>query len=95
MRRVVITGMGAVTPYGRGVSALVQGLLEGRSAVRQMPELAEIGGLRTRVAATVEHVDGKEIARKFRRSMSAMSIFATLAAQEALTQAGVSRDRWT
>lgn len=33
-RRVVITGMGAVTPFGHSVEALFRGACEGRSAVR-------------------------------------------------------------
>jgi len=33
MRRVVVTGMGAVTPFGVGIPALWEGLTSGRSAV--------------------------------------------------------------
>ncbi|NLC70746.1 MAG: beta-ketoacyl-[acyl-carrier-protein] synthase family protein, partial [Desulfuromonadaceae bacterium] len=89
-RRVVITGLGSVSPFGRGTGALVSGLLEGRSSVCPAPELDRIGGLRPRVAATVRGIDPKEIPRKFRRSMSPMSIFAVLAAQETVAQAGLS-----
>lgn len=89
LRRVVITGLGAVSPLGRGVPALMEGLYAGRSAVREVAELERIGGLRTRVAALVQDVDPKEIPRKDRRSMSAMSIYATLASYEALAQAGL------
>ncbi|MGB3498970.1 MAG: beta-ketoacyl synthase N-terminal-like domain-containing protein, partial [Rhodanobacter lindaniclasticus] len=32
LRRVVITGMGAISPLGVGAAALWQGLREGRSA---------------------------------------------------------------
>ncbi len=90
LRRVVITGLGAVSPFGRGVDFLMAGLLEGRSGVRQTPELAAVGGLRTRVAGLVTGVDPKEIPRKFRRSMSNMSVYATLACQEAMAQAGLA-----
>ena len=93
LRRVVITGLGAVSPYGRGVAALMDGLWAGRSAVRRAPELERIGGLRTRVAALVQGVDPKEIPRKDRRSMSAMSIYATLASQEALAGAGIGLEQ--
>lgn len=89
LKRVVITGMGVVSPFGRGVDALFQGLLEGRSGVVQLPELSEIGGIRTRVAALVTGVDAKEIPRKHRRSMSNMSVYATLACQDAARMAGV------
>jgi len=71
----------------------MSGLRDHRSAVQIAPELANIGGLRTRVAAKVIGVDPKEIPRKYRRSMSNMSIFATLACQEALEQSGLASDR--
>ncbi len=89
LRRVVITGLGAVSPFGSGVATLMEGLFAGRSAVRRVPELARVGGLRTRVAAPAPGIDPKEIPRKDRRSMSAMSVFATLASREALAQGRV------
>lgn len=92
LRRVVITGMGAVSPFGRGVQLLADALLEGRSSVQVVPELARVGGLRCRVAALVPGIDPKEIPRKYRRSMSNMSIFATLACHDALAQAGLGEE---
>jgi 3-oxoacyl-[acyl-carrier-protein] synthase II len=89
LRRVVITGMGAVSPFGRGVDSLMDGLIEGRSGVVQVPELEGIIGMRTRVAALAHGADPMSIPRKFRRSMSAMSVFATLACQDAVAMAGL------
>ena len=89
LKRVVITGIGVVSPFGRGIETLMEGLLEGRSGVVNVPELAAIKGMRTGVAALVPGIDPKEIPRKFRRSMSSMSVFATLACHDALTQAGL------
>ncbi len=90
MKRVVITGMGAVSPFGRGIDTLMEALLEGKSGVTKVPALAEIVGMRTRVAALVPGIEPKEIPRKFRRSMSAMSVFATLAAHDAAAQGGLT-----
>ena len=95
LRRVVLTGCGSVSPYGQGVELLMDRLFAGRSAVRKVPDLADIGGLRTRLAAKVIGVDPKVIPRKHRRSMSAMSIFATLACQDALAQSGVTTEQVT
>jgi 3-oxoacyl-[acyl-carrier-protein] synthase II len=81
--------MGVISPFGRGIETLMGGLLEGRSGVVQVPELSEITGMRTRVAALATGVDPKEIPRKFRRSMSSMSVFATLACQDAARMAGI------
>ena len=89
LRRVVITGVGVVSPFGRGVESLMDGLLTSRSGVVRVPALAEITGMRTRVAALATGVDPKEIPRKFRRSMSSMSVFATLACQDAAAAAGL------
>ena len=86
-RRVVITGVGALSPYGHGVDVLVEGLWANRSAVSHQPGLGEIPGLRCHVAARVPAVDIMGIPRKARRYMSVMSGFATLAAQEAVAGA--------
>jgi 3-oxoacyl-[acyl-carrier-protein] synthase II len=90
MRRVVVTGMGAVSPFGVGVERLMGGLMASKSAVVAVPELSRIGGMRTRVAAMVTDIDPKEIPRKFRRSMSNMSVFATLASREACAVGGIT-----
>lgn len=93
LKRVVITGMGAVSPFGRNMEALVAGLIEGRSAVGNVPEMVRVGGMRTRVAALVSGIDPKEIPRKHRRSMSPMSVFATLACGEVLAQSGIAPEQ--
>jgi 3-oxoacyl-[acyl-carrier-protein] synthase II len=89
-RRVVITGMGSISPFGRGVNILVESLFAMKSGVTKIPGLADFGGLRTHVAAVVPDIDFKEIPRKYRRSMSKMSIYATLACQEAVSQGNVT-----
>jgi len=93
LNRVVITGMGAISPYGSGVAELLSGLYQNRSAVRYCPEMLAIKGLRSLVAASVPdsvlEMAVQQIARKHRRSMSSMSIYAVLAAAEAMHQAGV------
>lgn len=90
LKRVVITGMGIVSPFGRGIENMMDAFLAGKSGVVQVPELAEIKGMRTRVAALATGVDPMEIPRKFRRSMSSMSVFATLASQDAAAMAGLT-----
>jgi 3-oxoacyl-[acyl-carrier-protein] synthase II len=89
LRRVVITGMGAISPFGVGAGALMESLIKGESGVVDVPELRSIGGVRSHVAALVRDVDPALIPRKHRRTMSRMSIYAVLACQEALGQAGL------
>jgi 3-oxoacyl-[acyl-carrier-protein] synthase II len=90
LKRVVITGIGTISPFGRGIENLVSALLAGKSGVVQVPELADITGMRTRVAALATGVNPMEIHRKFRRSMSSMSVFATLASLDAAAMAGIT-----
>ena len=97
LKRVVITGIGVVSPFGNGVGPLMSGLAEGRSAVRRMEGWEEYIGLQSLVGATVEMQDEKRIPRQKRRSMGRMSIFAAQAADEALADAGINlaeEDLW-
>ena len=85
---VVITGMGAVSPYGAGVPALWGGLVAAQNCMHTVPELEALPMVNTKVAATVPAADYSFIPRKYRRSMSRMGLYAYCAAQEALQQAG-------
>lgn len=89
LKRVVITGMGCVSPLGRGVPALVEGLEGRRSAVQAMPDWKQYVGLRSLVGAPAELKDEKKIPRQSRRSMGRMSLFAVQAAEDALADAGL------
>ena len=92
LNRVVITGMGCVTPLGRGVPAVLAGFEAGHSAVRKMDGWEQYKGLRSLVGATAELKDEKLIPRQQRRSMGRMSLFAAQAAQDALADTGLERD---
>ncbi len=87
-QRVVITGMGAVSPYGEGVSALTEGLFRNVCALRTLPEEQRVRDVACAVAGLVPPVEARRIPRDIRRAMSPMSVFACLAAWEALEQAG-------
>ncbi len=92
MNSVVVTGVGVISPLANDFSALMAGLYANESGVRSFPELGEIGGLRSLVAAKVADIDPKIVPRKFRRSMSQMSIYAYLAAQQALEMSGYPQE---
>lgn len=97
LKRVVITGIGVVSPFGNGVPALMKGIEEGQSAVRFMEGWDQYTGLQSLVAAPVEMQGEKNIPRQKRRSMGRMSIFAAQAADEALADAGITlaeEDLW-
>ncbi|MBE0500942.1 MAG: beta-ketoacyl-[acyl-carrier-protein] synthase family protein [Desulfuromonadales bacterium] len=87
LESVVVTGIGIVSPLGHSFEQLTLALSAGQSGVKYLPELEKIGGLRSRLAATVEGIDPQQVPRKIRRSMSNMSIYAYLASQQALAMA--------
>src|SRR4051812_28135139 len=84
MRRVVITGMGALTPIGNDAEAIVTSLRTGRSGIRAMPEWAAWADLHTGVGGVVEGFDEKIIPREFRRSMARVAQLAAEASKRAL-----------
>lgn len=60
--RVVITGMGVVSPLGRSVNALWENLLAGASAVREWPDLAA-GGYRCARACRIDSFTSEPLRR--------------------------------
>ncbi|MGH7393398.1 MAG: beta-ketoacyl synthase N-terminal-like domain-containing protein, partial [Candidatus Rokuibacteriota bacterium] len=87
MRRVVVTGLGVVSPFGVGVKAYWDGIRSGSCAIRPVT-LIETDGFRCRLAAEVPGaVPGS--ARRSRADRLALA-----AAREALEDAGLdARDR--
>jgi 3-oxoacyl-[acyl-carrier-protein] synthase II len=76
-RRVVITGIGAITPIGHGREGLWQGVLRGQSAVRRVSTF-DVSAYRCQVAAEVRdfdptpHLDKKQLRRLDRYSQFAV-----------------------
>ena len=89
LKRVVITGVGAVSPLGNDVPSLINGIEQRKSAVRYMEDWNQYIGLRSLVAAPAEVKNEKLIPRQSRRSMGRMSIFAAQATQQALSDADI------
>ncbi|MBU0828665.1 MAG: beta-ketoacyl-[acyl-carrier-protein] synthase II, partial [Gammaproteobacteria bacterium] len=96
MRRVVVTGMGLVSPLGCSVELAWQRLLAGRSGLSRLPDAvtegiaAKVGG---RVRDVLEDPEGgwdvdAVVSGKDQRKMDRFIPFALGAAQQALTQAG-------
>ncbi len=92
-QRVVITGRGAVSPYGVGLKNLIDNIWAGQSAVVTIEEWREIKGLTSYLAAPVPKYDIKKaLPRPLRRTMGTMAINATLASMEATSDAGITKD---
>jgi 3-oxoacyl-[acyl-carrier-protein] synthase II len=92
MRRVVVTGLGAVTPLGIGVEPTWEAILAGRSGVSLITKF-DAAEFPTRIAAEVkgfipeDFVDRKEIKR-----MDPFIQIAMAAAQLAVTDSGLTID---
>jgi 3-oxoacyl-[acyl-carrier-protein] synthase II len=95
LKRVVITGLGAVSPLGADVEAMIQGIELGKSAVRHMDGWDQYTGLKCLVGAPAQLVNEKAIPRTSRRSMGRMSIFSVQAANQAIADAGIKGEMLT
>lgn len=85
--RVVVTGVGAVSPLGIGRDALWSGLTEGRSGIRTIQQF-DPTGLGATIAGEVPDFVAKEFMDfKAARRMDRFSQFAVAAAREALEHA--------
>lgn len=89
--RVVITGMGAVTPLGSNVRDTWRGLCEGLSGVGPIT-LFNAESFPTRIAGEVKKTDFSRW-KKAETKLGRNSLFALEAAQEALTEAGLKDHR--
>ncbi|MDQ3828174.1 MAG: beta-ketoacyl-ACP synthase II [Candidatus Tectomicrobia bacterium] len=86
-RRVVITGIGAVTPIGHTREGLWQGVLRGKSGVRRVRAF-DISGYRSQVAAEVLDFDAAPyLDRKQLKRLDRYSQFALCAAKMAVADA--------
>lgn len=89
-RRVVVTGMGGLSPIGNDWPSVRGNLLSGQNGVEVMHEWAQYEGLRTRLGAPVEpYTLPEHYTRKRIRSMGKVALFATLASERALEDAGL------
>lgn len=96
LRRIVVTGMGAVTPLGCGIEQVWQRLLAGKSGLRRLSEIfvadlaAKVGGM---VPGKDEDPEAgfdptETVPLKEQKKMDRFIMFALAAAKEALEQAG-------
>ncbi|MEM7295274.1 MAG: beta-ketoacyl-ACP synthase I [Pseudomonadota bacterium] len=88
MRRVVITGLGIISPIGNSASEVVESLMAGRSGIAHEPNYAE-NGFRSQIAGIpkidpAEHIDKRQM-----RFMGPGAAYSFLAMEQAITDAGL------
>ncbi|GLQ90277.1 beta-ketoacyl-ACP synthase [Dyella flagellata] len=92
MKRVVITGMGGITPLGHDWSQIEPRLRQGRNAVRKMPEWNFFESLNSRLGCPVDDFQIPDWPRKHLRSMGRVAQLAVAASERALRDAGLRDD---
>jgi 3-oxoacyl-[acyl-carrier-protein] synthase II len=87
-RRVVITGLGCVTPLGNDVATTWAGVVAGRSAMGPIRRF-DASGFGTTFAAEVHDFEPPKLEHRLGRWLDAKSGFAAAAAQQAMADAGL------
>lgn len=87
MKRVVVTGMSAITALGDNWTDFEANLHKGENAVVYNPQWQDIKGLHTKLSAPISYFEKpKHYTRKATRSMGRVSLMSTRATELALEQ---------
>jgi len=95
-RRVVITGLGAVTPCGVGVDKFWNNMINGKSGVSHIENMP-LDGHTVTIAAEIKEKDfnpDEIFGPKEAKRMDRFTQFAMVAADEAIADAGIDEARW-
>jgi 3-oxoacyl-[acyl-carrier-protein] synthase II len=93
LKRVVVTGLGAITPIGNDVKSFWDGLVNGVSGAAPIT-LFDASNFKTQFACEVKGFNVEDfISRKEARKMDRFTHFAMVASQEALEHSGLDLDK--
>ena len=91
-RRVVVTGMGTISPLGNTVEKLWNGLLEGKSGAGPVTRF-DTEGFTCKIACELKDFDPDDyLERKEQRRMDLNSQYAMAASQAAIDDSGIDLD---
>ena len=88
MKRVVVTGLGIVSPIGNSAEAVTASLRAGRSGIIASPEMAE-HGFRSQIAGAVDLDIASEVDKRTLRFMGPGAAYAYIAMRKAIADAGL------
>ena len=92
LKRVVVTGLGAVTPLGNTVDAYWNGLISGTSGAAPITKF-DASKFKTQFACEVKNFDASlYIERKEQRKMDLFTHYAIAVSQQAVTDAGIENN---
>lgn len=86
LKRVVVTGLGAISPLGNNLADTWQGLVSGVSGAAPITHF-DATKFKTRFACEVKNFDGTKIFGKDARKMDLFTQYAIVAAEEAIADA--------
>lgn len=93
MRRVVVTGLGALTPVGNNLPEFWEGLLSGRSGAVMITRF-NTEKFKTRFACELKDYDySKYFDRKEANKLDLYSQYALIASEEAINDSGINLDQ--
>ncbi len=92
LKRVVVTGLGAITPLGKSVPEYWDGLVKGVSGADSIQQF-DVTKFKTRFACEVKDFDPSlYFERKEARKLDRFTQFAIVASDEAVKDAGITKD---
>ncbi len=92
MRRVVVTGMGAISSLGNTLEATWNGIKEGKSGIDRITSF-DCENFKVKIAGEVKNFTASDfIDRKDARKMARFTQFAVVAAKEAMNDAGLTKE---
>lgn len=93
MKRVVVTGVGAITPIGKNCNDFWDGIKEGRNGVDTITAF-DVTDFKCKVAAEIKDFDASEyIDKKDARKMDRYTQFGFIAAREAFENSGLDMEK--
>lgn len=92
-RRVVVTGLGAVTPIGNNVDEMWQGIVEGRCGIDRITNF-DTSNMKVKLAGEVKNLDVTAfLDKKAVRKMDKFIQFGLIAAKEAIKDSQIDLDK--
>lgn len=93
MKRVVVTGVGAITPIGKNCNDFWDGIKEGRNGVDTITSF-DVTDFKCKIAAEIKDFDAAEyIDKKDARKMDRYTQFGFIAAREAFENSGLDMEK--
>ena len=92
-KRVVITGIGAISPIGKNISDINESLIKGKSGISFKDEYKDLG-MRSNIAGSIDIPLSEMIDRKLMRFMGETAAYSFLSAEEAIKDANLKKENF-